>query len=67
MEKRKMRREKFGQHRLSLRIDGKRRRRVVLLRERSKRDPPCMLSKWHSCKREAHLKGGGTMREGNSH
>jgi hypothetical protein len=56
--------ERFGQHRLALRIRLKRRGAFILRErskreERSKRDPPCMLSKWHSCKREAHSKGGG--------
>jgi hypothetical protein len=50
--------ERFGKHKLALRIDAKRRREDFILRERSKRDPPCMLSNWHSCKREAHSKAG---------
>jgi hypothetical protein len=57
-ERARKREEKFGQHGVALRIDAKMRRGAFILRERSKRDPPCMLSKWHSCKREAHSKGG---------
>jgi hypothetical protein len=43
--------EKIGQHGVAMRIDAKMSRGGFLLREGRKRDPPWMLSKWHSCKR----------------
>jgi len=48
--------EKIGQHGVAMKLDGKRGGVSFLLRERGKRDPPCMLSKWHSCKRGAPLR-----------
>jgi hypothetical protein len=59
--------EKFGQHGVAIKLHVKMRRIRFLLRERGRRNPPCMLSKCHFQKRKAHSKGGGTMREGNSH
>jgi hypothetical protein len=59
--------EKFGQHGVTIKVNVKMRRGGLLLRERGRGDPPCMLSKCHSQKREAHSRQGGTTREGNSH
>jgi hypothetical protein len=49
--------EKIGQHGVAMRIVAKSGGVSFVLRERSKRDLPCMLSKWHSCKRGPTLKG----------
>jgi hypothetical protein len=64
--------EKIGQHGVAMKLDGKRGGVSFLLRERGKRGPPCMLSKWHSCKRGAPLggrtieRGGHTLGEGSN-
>jgi hypothetical protein len=50
--------EKIGQHGVAEKLDEKRGGVTFLLRERSKRDPPCMLSKCHFQKRQAHSRGG---------
>jgi hypothetical protein len=63
--------EKIRQHGVAMKLDVKMRRGGLLLRERGRGDPPCMLSKCHSKRRKlTHGEGeaeGHTMREGNSH
>jgi hypothetical protein len=61
--------EKFGQHGVSIKLHVKMKREEFFLRERGRRDPPCMHYKCYSQKREAHSRGWGrdTMRKGNSH
>jgi hypothetical protein len=61
--------EKFGQHEVTMRVHVKMRRGGLLLRERGRGDPPCMLSKCHSMQGRPtprgahHEEGGHTMRE----
>jgi hypothetical protein len=49
--------EKIGQHGVAMKSYAKRGGKRFLLRGRRKRDPPCMLSKWHSGKSWAPLRG----------
>jgi hypothetical protein len=60
--------EKFGQHGVAIKLHVQMRRGGFILRERGRGDPPCMLSKCHSQKREAHSRGrGGEERRGGHH
>jgi hypothetical protein len=60
--------EKIGQHGVDMKLDVKNEERGIYFKGKMERgDPPCMHYKCHSQKREAHSKGGGAMREGNSH
>jgi hypothetical protein len=48
--------EKLGNHEVTMRIPPKMRRGGLLLRERGRGEPPCMLSKCHLHAREANSK-----------
>jgi hypothetical protein len=54
--------ERFGQHKLALRIDCKRGGVGIILYLGEKRDPSLMSSKWHQSRERGQSQGGRTFR-----